>query len=158
MTEKLKHGSRDNQRAAPLIFPRDLCRTSAPHATNHQPSKGTTIMGLFDSLFGKKVTLNLTDSGGKPIKRVVSEKQLEQWKSEGKISELPTIRVHILDPMGSHTANWQIGKDISEEIVAKAKDPATGDLYAMRVYEAGVPKTSVLPKEHWLKAKSAMGE
>jgi len=115
-------------------------------------------MGLLDSLFGKKVTVNFTDSSGKPIKRVVSEKQLEQWKCEGKISVLPTIRVHILDPMGSHIANWEIGKDVTEEIVAKAKDLVTGDLYVMRVYEAGVPKTSVLLKEHWLRAKSALGE
>ena len=43
-------------------------------------------MGLFDSLFGKKVTLNLTDNDGKPIKRVVSEKQLEQWKTEGRMT------------------------------------------------------------------------
>ena len=115
-------------------------------------------MGLIDSFFGKKVTLNLTDEDGKPIKRVVSEKQLKQWEAEGKISVLPTIRVHILDPMGSHTADWQIGKDISQEIVTKARDPETGDLYALKVYEAGVPKTSVLPKAHWLKAKAAMGE
>ena len=115
-------------------------------------------MGLFDSLFGKKVTLNLKDNAGNPIQRVVSAKQLEQWKAEGKISVLPTIRVHILDPMGSRTAEWQIGKDIPEAIVAKSKDPATGDLYAMTVYEAGVPKTSVIPKAYWLKAKAAMGE
>ena len=115
-------------------------------------------MGLLDSLFGKKVTLNLTGEDGEPIQRTVSEKQLKQWEAEGKISVLPTIRVHILDPKGSHIATWQIGKDISEEIVAKAKDPQTGDLYALRVYEAGVPRTSVLPKAHWLKTKATMGE
>ena len=115
-------------------------------------------MGLIDSLFGKKVTLNQTGDDGKPIKRLVSEKQLKQWEVEGKVSVSPTIRVHILDPMGSHVADWQIGTDISQEIVTKTKDPETGDLYALRVYEAGVPKTSVLPKAHWLKAKAAMGE
>ena len=115
-------------------------------------------MGLFNSLFGKKVTLNLTGDDGKPAKRVVAEKHLEQWKAEGAISAIQMIRVHILDPKGSHSTDWQIGKDISEERVAKSKDPETGELYALRVYEAGVPKTSVMPKVYWLEAKAAMGE
>lgn len=115
-------------------------------------------MGFFDSLFGKIVTRNLTGVDGKPLQRTVPEKQLQQWEGEDKISVLPTIRVHILDPKGSHTADWQVGEDISEEIVAKAMDPQTGDLYALRVYEAGIPKTSVLPKALWLNAKAAMGE
>ena len=115
-------------------------------------------MGLFDSLFGKKVTLDLTGDDGKRVQRTVAENKLKQWGAEGKLSVFPTIRVHILDPKGSHTADWQIWRDIPEQVVAMAKQPQTGDLYALTVYEAGVPKTSVLPKAHWLKAKAAMGE
>ena len=115
-------------------------------------------MGILDSLFGKKATLTLQGDDGQSITRTVSEKKLKQWEAEGLIRTLQTVRVHILDPKGSHDADWVIGTDISEELVAKAKDPNSGELYALTVYGAGNPKTSLMPKEHWLKVKIAMGE
>ena len=115
-------------------------------------------MGLWDSLFGKKATLELSDENGRPIKRVVTEKQLKDWEAKGMVSVLPLVQVHVLDPKGSYTTKWQVGKDISEEIASKAKDSVTGDLYAMTYYEAGEPKTVVLLKSRWLEAKAAMGE
>lgn len=85
-------------------------------------------------------------------------KQIQEWEASGKISMIEAVKVHVLDPHGSYSAHWQVGKQVSAETVAKQRDPATGDLYAVTVYEAGKPRTVVLPKAHWLKTKAAMGE
>ncbi len=115
-------------------------------------------MGIFNSLFGKKVTIQGHDENGNSFERTVSEKQFHEWEKEGLLSTQEVIEVHVLDPKGSYTAHWKIGEDIPVEVVEKFKNLATNKLYALTVYEAGRPKTSVLPHAKWLEVKVAMGE
>lgn len=115
-------------------------------------------MGLWDSFFGKKVTIQGRDENGKPFETKVSEKQFKKWEQEGLLSKTEVVEVHVLDPKGNYTTHWQIGEDIPAEVVEKFKNPATNKLYALTVYEAGEPKTSVLQHAKWLEIKVAMGE
>lgn len=115
-------------------------------------------MGLWDSLFGKKVTIQGQDENGNPFEKQVSEKQFREWERDGLLSKQEVVEVHVLDPKGSYTAHWKIGEDIPADVVEKFKNPATNKLYALTVYEAGNPKTSVLPHAKWLEIKAAMGE
>ena len=115
-------------------------------------------MGLWGSLFGKKVTIQGHDENGKLFEREVSEKQFKEWEKDGLISTQEAVEVQVLDPKGSYTAHWKIGEDIPADVVEKFKNPATNKIYALTVYEAGEPKTSVLPHSKWLEIKAAMGE
>jgi hypothetical protein len=115
-------------------------------------------MGLLDSLFGKKVTIQGQDANGTLFEKQVSEKQFKDWERGGLISKQGVVEVHVLDPKGSYTAHWKIGEDIPADVVEKFKNPATNKLYALTVYEAGNPKTSVLLHAKWLEVKAAMGE
>ncbi len=115
-------------------------------------------MGLWGSLFGKKVTIQGHDENGKPFERKVSEKQFKEWEKDGLISTQKVVEAQVLDPKGSYIAHWKIGEDIPADVVEKFKNPATNKIYALTVYEAGEPKTSVLPHAKWLEIKAAMGE
>lgn len=113
-------------------------------------------MGILDRLFGKKVTVVFDDGTGKKVSRSVSAADLKAWQEQGKVGILPTVQVHVLDPMGDHTTTWQVGRDVQPDIVQKARDPETGDLYAIRFYEAGVAQTYVTTKQKWLIAKGVV--
>ncbi len=116
-------------------------------------------VGILDSLFGKKVTLEVPDENGNIIKREVSEKWLEQMQVEGKISRIhkPTVRVHMMDPLtGPQIIYWTVGEDVSQEQVNKYKDEV-GDIYALTAYEAGKPTVMILSKQYWKDALTKMG-
>ena len=115
-------------------------------------------MGLWDSLFGKKVVITTQDGNRKTISKSVPTKQLDQWEADDKVQRLPMVEVHMLDPKGSHTTQWEVGKDVPQDVVAHAIDPESGCLYAMTYYEAGKGKMVVMTKAKWLAAKKAMGE
>lgn len=115
-------------------------------------------MGLLGSLFGKKATIQGHDENGKPFEKEVSEKQFKEWEKDGLISTQEAVKVQVLDPKGSYTAHWKIDEDIPADVVEKFKNLATNKVYALTVYEAGKPKTSVLPHAKWLEIKAAMGE
>ena len=115
-------------------------------------------MGLWDSLFGQKVTIQARDENGKPFETKVSEKQFKKWEQEGLLSKTEVVEVHVLDPKGSYTTHWKIGEDVPAEVVEKFKNPVTNKLYALTVYEAGEPKTSVVQHAKWQQIKIAMGE
>ncbi|MBT9154546.1 MAG: hypothetical protein DDT39_01224 [Firmicutes bacterium] len=111
-------------------------------------------MGIWDSLFGKKVTLQFRDEAGNLVERKISEAQLKKLEASGAISKTQVVEVHVLDPQGNYSTTWEIGKDISADIVQQAKDPQTGALYALTTYEGGKPTTHVCKKEHWLAVKA----
>lgn len=110
-------------------------------------------MGLWDALFGKKVTIQGQDQAGNPFSQNIPERQFNEWKAQGKLSKVELVDVHVLDPKGNYTARWEVGKDISADIVQKARDPESNALYAMTSYEAGEPKTIVCLKKQWLELK-----
>ena len=67
-----------------------------------------------------------------------------------------TVHLHIFGPDGLEHGQLIVGKDIPEEQYRKLVDVETGALYALKLYEDGVPKTTVVSREIWEKAKEAM--
>jgi hypothetical protein len=114
--------------------------------------------GIFDSLFGEKITIELPGSDGQIIKRSVSRKWFEQMQHEGKARQVtePMIRVHVLSPGGCKVEHRVVGRDVDAQTCEKFRDPTTGDVYALTVFEHGQPKTYFLAKHLWDEAKAKM--
>lgn len=116
-------------------------------------------VGILDSLFGKRITLETADEKGTIIKREVTKKWLEKMEQEGKMSTInkPLIKVHMLHVLnGYKVLYWTIGEDIDENTVHKYKDPKTDDIYATTYFENGDPRVMVLNKQLWEDARTKM--
>jgi hypothetical protein len=113
-------------------------------------------VGIWDSLFGEKVTLEQPDQDGKTMRRQVTKKWLKTMQQEGKIRELRVVRVHVLHPFGNRDLEWVIGQDVDQETVDQFRDSETGDLYAVTHFEEGQPTTSVMKKSFWERARVVM--
>jgi hypothetical protein len=84
---------------------------------------------------------------------------------EGKISRENTrmVLVHVLDPVGPvradlglgaatseyYTQNWVIGKEVTEDTVARFLDPETPSTVCDDRIKDGKPQTHVLAKQLW---------
>ena len=113
-------------------------------------------IGLWDSLFGERITIEIPTPDGKITKREVTKKWFERKQSKGKIKDATNkmIKVHLINPLEDYKIQyWAIGKDIDESMVNKFKDENTGDLYALISFDQGKQKVSVMKKEFWEKAK-----
>ncbi|ODS29713.1 MAG: hypothetical protein SCARUB_05184 [Candidatus Scalindua rubra] len=110
-------------------------------------------MGFFDSLFGKNITVRLTDENGNLVERKINKKMFDELVAKGTIKEIDVVQAHILDPIeGYYVANWAVGEDIDRETVQKF---STDDkqIYISIAYEKGEPQTLVMKKEVWVKQK-----
>lgn len=111
-------------------------------------------MGLFDSLFGKKVTLEIPDQDGNIVKRKISKKMFDEMIAKGELHPSDTVKAHILDPnQGYYSADWVVGQDISEEHVEKFATPSS-EIYVVVAYERGEPNVMITTKEIWDKQRS----
>jgi hypothetical protein len=141
-----------------------------------------TSVGIWDAIFGKKVTIELPlPNGG--VKRVrVTERWLAQMERQGKVKPVggQTVKVHILDPASGlgdlfglspeetreaglsdapdvyRVEEWVIGRDVSAEQYHELKDPETGELFALMSIKDGQRRPFCLPRKQWLEAKRAM--
>ncbi len=102
-------------------------------------------VGLWDALFGKKVTCELPAPDGQIVKRQVTKKWLDKMQQAGEVKQIdePLIRVHMLHPSGNTVEYWTVGKDIDQETVDNFRDAESGDIYALTTPTATV-------KQHWL--------
>ena len=118
--------------------------------------------GFLDSLFGKKATLQVPQDDGSTKEVPVTEAWLKKMRAEGTIStsEMPsdTVPFHVIGPDGSEIRHLRVGVDIPDVQYQKLKDPNTGALYGLTVYEGGTPKTSVIGKKIWDQARAQFGE
>ncbi len=118
--------------------------------------------GFFDGLFGKKTTLQVPQEDGTTREVPVTEAWLKSMQTEGKIciSEKPpdTVAFHVIGPYGSEIRHLRVGVDIPEGQYQKLRDPKTGALYGLTVYENGTAKTSVIGKQIWEQARTQLGE
>lgn len=118
--------------------------------------------GFFDGLFGKKTILQVPQDDGTTRESPVTEASLKKMQAEGKISmseaHSDTVPFYVIGPDGSETRRLRMGTDIPEAQYKKLADPQTGALYGLTVYEAGTPKTNVIPKHIWEQAKTQFGE
>ena len=112
-------------------------------------------LGLWDALFGEKVTCEIPAPDGQIIKRQVTKRWLEKMQNSGEIKpiEEALVRVHMLNPHGNTVEYWTIGKDIDRITTDKFLDPETGDLYVMTHFEEGELQYSVMKKELWEDAR-----
>lgn len=109
-------------------------------------------MGLLDLLFGRKRTGSrdsdrATPSGAEST-RVGTSSQL--------LKNGDTVIVQILDAMKRRPLieRWLIGRDVSVDVAVKAMNKQSLELYAIRTYESGEPRTRVCTKPIWDEAKS----
>lgn len=140
-----------------------------------------TSVGLWDALFGKRITLELPTADGS-IRRVkVTAKWFDKMEREGMFKELPSskVKVNILDPRGGLTLDrfddpgeflnamiqsedvsrveyWDIGHQISKELYDECADNATRELYVIIDYKDGKRKTHLTHKDLWYTARDAM--
>lgn len=82
-----------------------------------------TSVGLWDSLFGKKISIDIPLPDGTVRKVQATEKWFQEMQRQGKITPLPgsTVKVNILDPMAGVDLNAM--KDPSELLDA-VMDPS----------------------------------
>jgi hypothetical protein len=118
--------------------------------------------GLFDSLFGKKTTLEIPQDDGTLKKVRVTEAWLKRMKNEGHftISEVSdqVVNFHVLGLNRIETQKLRVGTDIPKAKYEKLKDDESGDLYGMTVYKNGTQTTNVISKQMWKMAKEQYDE
>jgi len=141
-----------------------------------------TSIGLWDSFFGRKITIELPMADG-TVKRIrVTERWLAEMKRQGMMKpvESQKVTVHILDAAGGlaeelglsrgeaseyglpdapsvyRVEEWTVGRDISPDQYAKLKDAQTGELFALISLKDGERRPFCLPRNQWLAAKNAM--
>src|SRR5687768_6370515 len=114
--------------------------------------------GILDALFGKKTTIVVRRDDGTLRRLHVSVAWLTRMKEAGREIPIPAnaVHLHIVGPRGLEHGQLVVGKDIPEDHYKKLVDPTTGALYALKVYEDGVPSTTVISKAMWDKARRAM--
>lgn len=110
-------------------------------------------VGIFDYLFGRKITLEVPDNKGNIIKQKVTKKWMDKMVASGNISieKNEMVRVHILDPLVMHPVieSWQVGLDIDQHSIDEYKDKQSGDIYVLISYNGGVPTKMIVKKEMW---------
>lgn len=115
-------------------------------------------VGLWDYLWGDKVTIEIAGPDNELIKRKVTKRWFEVMQREGKMRELENVvRVHMLHVLnGYNIQNWVIGQDIDAETVEKFRDSESDDIYAMTHYKDGEEQTQMLARNLWEKARREM--
>lgn len=106
-------------------------------------------MGLFNKLFGEKVEVNYTDQNGTNRTKKVSKSDLDQWKSEGKMTELKTVKVNIAGINGVRIEKWTEEVNVPKETIDKFLDNSTGELYVGEYFEKGEKKQVVMKRDQW---------
>lgn len=140
-----------------------------------------TSLGLWDFLFGKKITIDIPFPDGTIRKVQVTEKWFQKMQRQGKITPMSglTVKVNVLDPMGGIDLNamkdssklwdavmepkehyqietWTIGKNISQEQYQRFVDPETQELYVLTNYENGKSSRRLVLRSFWQQGKQMM--
>lgn len=115
-------------------------------------------VGLLDRLFGERVTIEVPMDDVSTREVRVTKRWLEKMQREGKAQRVDDtyVTAHIVGPDGYQKTTLKIGEDIPREQYDKLLDRETNALYALTVYEDGVPTTNVIPKHLWDQAKAQM--
>jgi hypothetical protein len=110
-------------------------------------------MTFWNSLFGKKITIQIRDENGNPKEVKVSEKQFREWEKTGKISRVEKVIAHVLDPNSGYTKQtWQVGINIEAETVKRMGE--NGEIFIVIAYEQGEAKTLLCKRDAWILVKA----
>lgn len=114
-------------------------------------------VGLWDSLFGERIEIEMPSKEGK-INRIVTKKWFEQMQNQGKAKQLITAHVYdpssyFLNPEGAiFIEAWELNKDIDEKTYEELKDD-NGDIYVLNHFDNGELRRFVLAKDLWLQVQ-----
>lgn len=142
-----------------------------------------TSFGLWDTIFGKKLTVEIPMPDGRTKRVSVTERWVAEMQQGGLVKPVggQKVKVHVLDPANGLLADlyglspgeaselglpqgdgpyrvehWVIGKEISAEQYDHLRDPTNGELYALMAMNDGKRRPYCLARERWLEAKRAI--
>jgi hypothetical protein len=109
--------------------------------------------GFWDSLFGKKATIEVKQDDGSVRQVRVTQAWLKQMERDDVLGISTPVQVYVIGPNGSEERQMLVGIDIPEDKYRQLVDPTTGALYALEVIEEGSTKNMIVKKEMWETAK-----
>lgn len=116
--------------------------------------------GIFDSMFGAKMTIQIKQENG-IMKDVVVTKAWWENMKKGKEGVFKVVRrgsqtatAHILDPQkpGYTQETWTAGVHIKLEDMEKCSE--NGNLFVIDYYDKGIPQRKVVSRSDWIKAEA----
>lgn len=109
-------------------------------------------VGILDTLFGQRITLEIPNSYGNIVRRSVTKKWYELIKNGTIVNDSgpQVVKVHLLDMLkGYQIVHWVIDDDIEKNTALKLMDETTGDLYAIFYFDTEEPRTEITNKNTW---------
>lgn len=107
-------------------------------------------VGIMDTLFGRRITLEIPDINGNIVTRSVTQKWYERVQSNIGNAVTGIVKVHMLDILrGYQVIYWIIGHDIQQDTVLQYMDPETGELYAIYYFELEESRLQLISKRIW---------
>jgi len=109
-------------------------------------------MGIWDTLLGERVDVEITDDSGRKRRRRVSPRKMDKLRARGwHVRRLDKVTVHVLDAFqGPSETEWVVGRDVTADVVERYTDPETAALYAVVFYEGAEKRaTKVTTRGKW---------
>lgn len=115
--------------------------------------------GIFDALFGEKMTIQIEHGNG-IMKDVVVTKAWWEKMQKGKEGVFKVVKLssqsvtaHILDPKTGYTQEtWIAGTDITLEDIEKWSE--NGNVFVLGYYDKGIPKSMICSRAIWNDTKA----
>ncbi|MFA9460011.1 hypothetical protein [Thiohalorhabdus methylotrophus] len=108
---------------------------------------------------GERVEVELTDRRGRKRRRRVRSGRIVRLEAKGyRVRRLDRVKVHVLDAFqGPSETEWEVGRDVTRDVVERYLDADTEALYAVVLYEgAEVRDTKITNRARWQELRSAM--
>ncbi|MFP4560644.1 MAG: hypothetical protein ACLFRB_04665 [Thiohalorhabdus sp.] len=116
-------------------------------------------MGIWESLRGERVEVELTDARGRKRRKRVRPERIPRLEEKGyRVRRLDRVKVHVLDAFqGPSETEWVVGRDVTRDVVERFADPETDALYAVVLYEgAEVRDTKITNRTKWEELRASM--
>ena len=147
---------------------------------NDQSTSPRGYVGLWDRLFGKRITVDMPLPYGGTKSVTVTEKWMELMETKRKARDISSqmIRVNIIDDsaqIGAETDDpeklldsilssgptirkevWHVGVSVPQEVCAKLADPETGELYGIARIQNGTKGVKLMQRKLWEVARQAI--
>lgn len=115
--------------------------------------------GIFDAMFGEKMTIQIEQGNG-IMKDVVVTKAWWDKTQKGKEGVFKVVKLggqsvtaHILDPKTGYTQEtWIAGTHMKLEDMEKWSE--NGNVFAIDYYDKGIPQRKVMSRSDWNKTKA----
>ncbi|HKJ88585.1 MAG TPA: hypothetical protein VKA48_08770 [Gammaproteobacteria bacterium] len=118
-------------------------------------------MGIWRSLRGERVEVELTDARGRKSRRRVRPERIPRLEQKGYgVRRLDRVVVHLLDAIqGPSETEWVVGRDVTRDVAERFADPETGALYAVVLYEGAQARdTKITSRAKWEELRASTGK